>query len=187
MNPRKNPDTGKLSIAYRKWNSMIQRCTNPNHIAYPYYGARGVKVDPLWTERKEGFNRFHQELGDPPKNHWIDRIDNTKGYQPGNCRWVTPSQSAYNRGPQKTNPKSLRQKAVLAGLPYMVVYLRIKTLGWTEEKALSEPKRSRNCRSIVLKQIEIEKGKITNVYPRKTYVNLPKTDPKVTVTTSYRP
>jgi len=45
--------------------------------------------------------------------------------------------SKRKRGPSKN---SLRFKAFQAGLPYMVVYLRIRNGGWSEERALSTPK-----------------------------------------------
>jgi hypothetical protein len=41
-------------------------------------------------------------MGDRPfKKAQIDRIDNTKGYSPGNCRWVTPSVNARNKSSSK--------------------------------------------------------------------------------------
>lgn len=41
---------------------------------------------------------------------------------------------------RKPDANSLRGKCRKAGMPYMLVYLRIKTLGWTEEKALKTRK-----------------------------------------------
>lgn len=29
---------------YQTWNSMMQRCNNPLHKFYSYYGGRGIKV-----------------------------------------------------------------------------------------------------------------------------------------------
>jgi len=154
--PRYNPATCKLSIAYRKWDSMIQRCRNPNHIAYRYYGGRGITVSPLWTEREHGFITFWQELRDPPKGYWLDRIDNSKGYEPGNCRWVTTAESARNRGKTgRITPGSLRQKALAAGLPYSVVYQRVKLHGWDLDFALKVPVQRRSApRKAVLRPHE---------------------------------
>ena len=135
MNPRYNQETGKLSICYRKWSSMLQRCTNPKHLAYAFYGGRGVTVCARWRS----FDAFYQDMGDPPNGHWIDRIDNTKGYQPGNCRWVTPSESAANRKQRGPVPGSLKDRCRQAGMPYMLVYHRMRW-GWSEDVAMSTPK-----------------------------------------------
>lgn len=129
---------GRLTRTYRKWSSMIQRCTNPKHIAFRFYGGTGVVVCERW---RSSYDAFEQDMGEAPPGMWLDRIDNAKGYEPGNCRWVTPSQSANNRRQRGPAPKpgSLADLARKAGLPYAVVYQRVKKHFWTLERALSEP------------------------------------------------
>lgn len=116
---------------------MIQRCENPKHLAYRFYGEKGVKVCQRW---RVSYRWFLEDMGRCPEGMWLDRIDNTRGYEPGNCRWVTPKESAKNRGRTgpEINPESLRQKAIKAGMPYQRVYQRIRW-GWDEERALSQP------------------------------------------------
>lgn len=116
---------------------MLQRCENPKHPAFSYYGANGITVYPEWHD----FAAFHLSMGECPDGLWLDRIDNSKGYEPGNCRWVTPSQSAQNRKQRQPDPASLKSRCKAAGLPYSLVYQRIRW-GWTEERAMAVPSRS---------------------------------------------
>lgn len=94
---------------------------------------------------KESYDAFLADMGEVPEGYWIDRIDNALGYQPGNCRWVTPKESAKNRakvGP-KIDPASLRQRAIKAGLPYIRVYQRIHVARWSVDRALTTPVRTK--------------------------------------------
>lgn len=113
---------------------MKQRCSQPTHPSWRYYGGAGVKVCTRWVG---SFDLFLADMGAAPEGHWIDRIDNTKGYEPGNVRWVTPRESGLNRRKAKRNinPDSIRQRSIAAGIPYEVVRKRI-AWGWQQEQAL---------------------------------------------------
>lgn len=85
------------SAEYRSWRHAIQRCHNPNDTEYHNYGARGIAVCAEWRGRG-GFDRFLAHIGSKPSpRHSIDRIDNERGYEPGNVRWATPKEQAANR------------------------------------------------------------------------------------------
>ena len=84
---------GRKTPAYRSWQSMKQRCSNPVDVMYPMYGGRGVEYDPSW----EDFDVFYAELGSRPEGTTLDRIDNTRGYYPGNCRWASYAVQRQNQ------------------------------------------------------------------------------------------
>lgn len=118
---------------------MIQRCYDENHVSYERY--KDIVVCDEWRG-KGGFEAFFQEVGPrPSERHSIDRIDNSKGYEPGNVRWATPKQQARNR---KNTPmltingvtKSHSEWADVAGVAYHTFRKRLK-LGWKPEDAVS--------------------------------------------------
>jgi hypothetical protein len=79
----------KISPTYGSWRAMMNRCHNPNHDMYYAYGERGITVADEWRGRG-GFERFLEHVGKrPSRKHTLDRIDPSKGYEPGNVRWKT--------------------------------------------------------------------------------------------------
>src|SRR5579859_2961892 len=77
---------------------MLERCSNPNHIGFRYYGARGVTVCERW---RASFAAFLADMGPKPTPaHTIDRYpDNSGDYEPSNCRWATPAEQRRNQRP----------------------------------------------------------------------------------------
>jgi hypothetical protein len=86
----------KTTSIYSRWAALVQRCTNPRDRAWPWYGARGITVCERWLI----FENFLADVGEPPTGLTLDRIDNDRGYEPGNCRWVTMKEQAANRRPR---------------------------------------------------------------------------------------
>lgn len=73
---------------------MLSRCTNPQSKSFKDYGGRGITVCERWSE----FLNFYADMGQRPSpKHSIDRIDNERGYEPGNCRWETRQVQNLNR------------------------------------------------------------------------------------------
>lgn len=81
------------SNTYSSWRCMKCRCLNPNHSHFEYYGGRGVTICDRW---KNSFKSFLEDMGEAPAGLTLDRIDNSKGYEPGNCRWATPKEQSNN-------------------------------------------------------------------------------------------
>jgi hypothetical protein len=110
---------------YNSWRGMRERCSNPNHISFPWYGAKGVKVCSRW---QESFDAFIADMGSPPPGtQWIERVDGACGYEPGNCVWATPAQQARNTSRNKfINGKVIIDAAGEAGIPAPTVYNRLR-------------------------------------------------------------
>ena len=67
------------------------RC-KPGYEKHEHYFDRGIYFT------YSSFEEFFAEIGyRPSSKHSLDRIDNDKGYGPGNVRWATKSQQERNR------------------------------------------------------------------------------------------
>ncbi len=83
----------KRTRSYAAWANMLNRCTNLSDAKYPRWGGRGIKVCKSWHT----FESFYADMGEPPDDHSLDRIDNDGDYKPSNCRWATALQQVHNR------------------------------------------------------------------------------------------
>jgi hypothetical protein len=129
------------SADYARWRTMIQRCTDPSSDQFKRYGGRGITVCARWRD----FAAFYGDMGPAPAGHTLDRIDNSKGYEPGNCRWATPSEQANNRRSNhlvefRGETRTLTEWARQCGITPKALSLRLWR-GWPVERALSVPLR----------------------------------------------
>jgi len=122
--------------AYKKWRGMWSRVRSTDRKQNTCYV--GVTVCRRW----EKFENFLADMGTPPEGYSLDRVDNTKGYNKKNCRWVPLAEQARNTRRQRMyKGVCLSEAARKAGLSPDVVSDRVNKLGWSIERALSTPKR----------------------------------------------
>lgn len=115
------------------WRGMLDRCRRVTHIGWHRYGGRGITVCERWLS----YENFLLDMGERPVGHTIHRIDNDKGYEPGNCKWATQTEQkaaskanhphgmsprqyerrlAANKRYRQRNPEKFRQYKKMARL-----------------------------------------------------------------------
>lgn len=127
------------SHEYRTWLRMKARCSDPRHSSYPRYGAIGITVSASW---QHDYLAFLNHVGRRPSPEYsIDRIDNTRGYEPGNVRWATRSEQQRN---MRTNrmatldgvTRCVTEWAEILGINHWTIQKRLQR-GWSDSQALS--------------------------------------------------
>lgn len=79
---------------YRSWTHIKGRCLNPADAAFRNYGGRGITIAPEWVT---DFPAFLAHIGRAPHGSLtVERIDNSRGYVPGNVRWATRHEQTRN-------------------------------------------------------------------------------------------
>jgi hypothetical protein len=127
----------KPTPEYKSWADMIQRCTNPRQCVYNYYGARGITVCERWKD----FSNFFADMGKRPKSKSLERVDNNKGYEPGNCCWATHKEQMQNTRRTRYvvvagKPLSARVAAKALGISVHRIYWRVWKYGCTHQEAV---------------------------------------------------
>jgi hypothetical protein len=122
---------------------MWTRCERRENSNYRHYGGAGITVCDRW----KNFESFLADMGERPDGYTLDRIDGTKGYTPGNCRWATPKEQMRNR---KDNCRITYNGQTLCLAEWTerlamgkdVLGQRLRR-GWTVQRAFTEPVRKR--------------------------------------------
>lgn len=141
-NVKRSKLSGRYHPKYSTYHHIISRCYNKKDPRYKDYGARGITVCKEWKNNIHSFLTWCDN-NCPNTLMEIDRKNNNKGYNPKNCRFVTPSQNSRNRRSTVfVSYKGKNQKLIdliethAPNLSYNTVYNRIFRSKISVEKAL---------------------------------------------------
>lgn len=93
----KHGQAAKKTREYRVWFGAKHRCSTggKKRKQYKDYGGRGITMCDEW---RASFAAFFSYVGrSPSPMHTLDRIDNDRGYEPGNVKWSLPREQMRNR------------------------------------------------------------------------------------------
>lgn len=132
--------------AYNIVTLIQERTTNPEHVGWDDYGGRGIGLYEPWHGPDGRIEMIRWILANLPPwqpGQSIDRIDNSKGYVPGNLRWATDLEQSNNRRSNRPitwrgRTQNLKQWAKEVGIPRDTIAWRLNH-GWTETEAMTTP------------------------------------------------
>lgn len=120
---------------------MKQRTQLETNESWDNYGGRGIDVDPRWLK----FENFFADMGDKPHpKATLERINNDKGYWPGNVRWACHLEQGANkrnthRFEYKGHSLTLREWELVVGVKFQTLASRLYAYGLSVEAALTQP------------------------------------------------
>jgi hypothetical protein len=95
------PDEAHRCRLLNRISAAFTRCENPNARQYESYGGRGIHVAPEWKGGTPGRRAWLTHL--VTLRGWnvpcleMDRINNDRGYEPGNIRFISKEANNRNR------------------------------------------------------------------------------------------
>ena len=121
------PDDTHRERLLNRISSCLQRCENPRNSQWYNYGKRGIRVYPDWVKDRRAFLSYIVSLDgwDDPILE-LDRIDNNRGYEPGNLRFISRRENTNNR---RTIPE---MQSIIESLEAEVARLRRELRGTKE-------------------------------------------------------
>jgi hypothetical protein len=154
---------------------MVSRCYCKNVSNYKSYGQKGIRVSQEWLDNYYSFKKWSMSHG-YNDNLSLDRINNSLGYNPDNCRWVTLTEQCNN----KTNNRKItafgetknliewQRDIRCPNVSCVTIKNRIK-YGWTPEKAISTPVKTFNKPTTKQRLRNIHDGIIYRCTNKKCY------------------
>lgn len=108
------------------------------------YRELGVKVCEEWREYPTFHAYVEEHLGPKPRGFSIDRIDNARGYEPGNVRWASPARQQRNKRNTRWltafgRTLSIHDWAEQYGVKPETIWARVSKQGMSPEEALTLP------------------------------------------------
>lgn len=131
----------KLSKVF---DTMKDRCYNPNNKSYKNYGERGIKICEEWLNDNKKFFEWSLNNG-YEEGLSIDRINVNDNYCPENCRWVNQSQQMRNTRinvyiTYKGEKHTLIEWSEILNISYNALQYRRKKK-WATEKMFTTPEK----------------------------------------------
>jgi hypothetical protein len=90
----------------KRLSAAKQRCENPKSPGFKTYGAKGIAFQ--FPSVASAYVWILENIGPPPHEMELDRIDNSSGYRPGNLRWSSKMQNRRHTA-KTTNAPALHK------------------------------------------------------------------------------
>lgn len=141
---RKISPRGAVPVEVRKaLEAAINRCQSKRERSERSYAGRGITVCDEWRGDM-GSLRFYEHIGPMPgPGYTVDRVDNARGYEPGNVRWATWVEQQNNRRSNVRvrvgdTSQTLAQWARQTGIARQLITTR-RNCGWAIAVAVVTP------------------------------------------------
>lgn len=137
----------KHTRIYSVWEKLKARCENPNNPSYQRYGGRGITIFDEWKNHPDAFIEWAYKNGYDENAKYgectIERIDNSRGYSPDNCKIANEKEQANNRRTNKLithngETKTLAQWRDQFGMTQAKAYYHLVTKNRTIQELIDK-------------------------------------------------